>query len=149
MEMMINNAKRTIEMTKTFAKKASIYGTEEYEKLQNVRRDYPMYTVTIKKEKSSDNLKGLTNQYMEKYIKNHDDEETLADFYILIGRNADGTRNVDAIDRASYGEVKQWFLNLHPEIDPKSQRNRINEILNKAKNKNSESRDTAVIAKIA
>lgn len=70
---------RTIEMTKKFAAASSKFGTEEYKTLQEVRRDYPSYkvvTITRKASKSdSSAFKGLTYEYMEKYIAGHDDEE--------------------------------------------------------------------------
>ena len=43
--IIINNNARTIEINKTFAAKASIYGSDEYVVLQKARRDYPNYYV--------------------------------------------------------------------------------------------------------
>ena len=38
--MIINEAKRAIELTKAEATKAKVYGTVEYNALQNARKDY-------------------------------------------------------------------------------------------------------------
>ena len=45
----INETKRTIEVTKAFYKEASKYGTEQYNDLQAVRRDYPNFKVVTNK----------------------------------------------------------------------------------------------------
>lgn len=39
----INHENRTLVMDKTFAKAASFVGSNEYNLLQNARRDYPAY----------------------------------------------------------------------------------------------------------
>ena len=84
----INAKNRTIELTKTFATASSKFGSPEYEQLQMARKDYPNYkvvTITRKAPKSDKpTFKGLTYEYMEKYIKSHDNaEENMAEvFYI-------------------------------------------------------------------
>ncbi len=67
----INTNKGTIEMTKTFAKAASRFGSEEYNNLQQARKDYPNFKVVEKKVKCGDRMKGLTIVYMERYINEH------------------------------------------------------------------------------
>ena len=63
-------------LTKAFAVKAAIFGTDEYKMLQEARRDYPGYKVTVGKTKEAKNIyAGLDYAYMEKYIAAHDDEE--------------------------------------------------------------------------
>lgn len=74
----INNKARTIEMTKKFEKAASRFGSDEYKALQEARKDYPTYKVVVKTSttKSKESFKGLTYDYMEKYIDAHDKEGT-------------------------------------------------------------------------
>lgn len=115
--MTINNKKMTIEVTKAFAKKASKFNTKEYKDLQSVRKDYPNYEVVIRTNKTSKNsFKGLTFEYMETYIKAHDDENntTMKDFLDLRGLSKEA---VEAMaDSASYGEIKAWFFEQYPQI---------------------------------
>ena len=62
------NTKKTIEMTKAFAKAASDPRSDEYALLQKVRNDYPTYSVvkrTVKHKKSQEHYAGLTYEYME------------------------------------------------------------------------------------
>ena len=75
----INTAANTIEMTKEFAKKAKYFGTDEYNMLQIARKDYPTFSVTTKKTKSKENYKGLTLDYMKKYIELHPQTLVLED----------------------------------------------------------------------
>ena len=63
-------------LPKSFAAKAAIFGTDEYKMLQEARRDYPGYKVTVGKTKEAKNIyAGLDYAYMEKYIEAHDNEE--------------------------------------------------------------------------
>ncbi len=113
----INERKRIIEVTKAFAKEASKFGTEEYSNLQEVRRDYPNFKVVTKKTASKSNgFKGLTLDYMAKYIAEHDtDNKVMTEFNILCGKDHEGNK-VEFAEAASYGEIKKWFLNTYPEI---------------------------------
>lgn len=115
----INYKEKTIELTKSFAKAASHYGTEEYKTLAEVRKDFPTYEVIIKAsaKRKKDSFKGLTYAYMEAYLKakvtkekNDKNEKLLKEFY-----NLRSTEN-EVVRQASYGEIKTWFLDNCPEI---------------------------------
>lgn len=127
----INETKRTIEVTKAFYKEASKYGTDQYNDLQAVRRDYPNFkVVTNKTANKSNGFKGLTLEYMENYIKGHDnDNEIMSEFNILCGKDQDGNK-VEFAESASYGEIKKWFLNTYPQI--KEYHNKLENILKKS-----------------
>lgn len=63
----INHENRTLVMDRTFAKAASFVGSNEYNLLQDARRDYPSYQVTlrsIKKKEDKESYRGLT--YLKK-----------------------------------------------------------------------------------
>ena len=126
----INFQKQTIEMTKTFANSASNYGSEAYNELMNAKRDVPSYSVTIVKtaSKKKDSFKGLNLQYMKKYIteKSGTDSEQMKDFNLLCGNTDD-----ELAAKASFGEIKMWFLTQYPEIE--KARQNIDEIIAKAK----------------
>ena len=115
--MTINSKKMTIEVTKAFAKKASKFNTKEYKELQSVRRDYPDFEVVVRTSKTNKNsYKGLTFEYMETYIKAHDDENNsiMKDFLDLRGLSDEA---IEAMaDSASYGEIKAWFFEQYPQI---------------------------------
>ena len=115
----INDKKMTIEMTKAVANRAKKFNTVEYKDLQMVRKDYPNYTVVIKttsKKNNKNQFKGLTYNYMEKYIEAHDDEEKsiMREYLDMRALSEDA---IEAMaDALSYGEIKAWFLDKYPQI---------------------------------
>lgn len=114
----INNKARTIEMTKKFEKAARRFGSDEYKMLQEARKDYPTYKVVVKTStaKSKESFKGLTYEYMEKYIAAHDDEDkTIMADYEMLRATSDEAKTVLA-EASSYGEIKKWFFEKFPEI---------------------------------
>lgn len=109
--------KSQIVMDRTFAKRCENTNSEEYARLQQVRKDYPNFTVVrreISKNPNSEHYKGLTYEYMVKYILAHgtDDERknNLAEFHEkqLIASCHDRSRR--------YPAIKSWFLEKYPEI---------------------------------
>ena len=114
----VKAATRSIEVSKKFNTLASRYGTDEYKALQEVRRDYPGFKVvevsTSKAPKTS--YKGLTYDYMEKYILSHDDEKNSAmNEYMNLRAMTDEAEEACA-EACSYQEIKTWFLDKYPAI---------------------------------
>ncbi len=108
---------REIVITKSFDKAASRFGTDEYEALQQARRDNPSYRVVVKSSRSNktDHFKGLTYDFMEKYIASHDNaDERMAEFNDLRATSEEAKEF--GIGSASYGEIKAWFFKSYPEI---------------------------------
>ena len=69
-KMKINEAARTIEMTKMFYRAACQFGTTEYKMLQEARRDYPGFKTAIAQPKKNskaqnESYKGLDYKYMD------------------------------------------------------------------------------------
>ena len=115
--MKINEKKFTIEITKTFAQKAARVGSPEYYELLEVRHNFPKFKVVVNQTKSKDSFKGLTYEYMAKYILAHDDKEgsNMAVFNELRGTIVEGDDELQA-ESLTYGEIKMWFLDTYPEI---------------------------------
>ncbi len=104
-------------MTTTFKKKCSNTRSEEYELLQNVRRDYPNFTVITRHIKKNPNKKvyrGLTYDFMREYIANHTDEETAAELLTELENNIEISRCHNMAYR--YPVIKKWFFEHFPEI---------------------------------
>ena len=128
-------SKQVIEMTKAEAKAAGTYGTAEFEELANLRKEFPNFRIVTKASKSRDNMKGLDTNYMERYIKAHDNSEDkaiLKEFYSLRGLDENG-KKMDFAPVAPYGTLKQWFLTYYPEVGKMN--DTVNEILKKAEAK--------------
>lgn len=114
----VNSKKHTIEMTKKFAKSASRVGSEEYNLLQATRKDYPNYSIVTKATatKKRETFKGLTFDYMEKYIKTHDDENNsiMAEYEMMRGTSEEAQEML--AESMSYHEIKDWFFKKYPAI---------------------------------
>ena len=113
----LNHAKREIVMDRTFAKFAENTMSAEYAHLQQVRKDYPTYTVTKRQIKRNDNkesYKGLTYEYMETYILSHGTSETR----IANLREFNEMRLIAECHSKAfrYPVIKAWFLEMYPEV---------------------------------
>ena len=120
LNLKVNHQTRTIEMNKTFADKASRFGSDEYDALMLAREQNPGYTMKVitRKTTKSDkpSYKGLTYEYMEKYILAHDDEEqTIMNEYMALRGMTDEAEDALA-DSLTYQEMKEWFLDKFPAI---------------------------------
>ena len=62
----INYRKNTIEITAAFAKKASRYGSKEYEDMVNIRSNFPTFTISVVNttSKRKGTFKGLSYECM-------------------------------------------------------------------------------------
>jgi hypothetical protein len=99
----INYQKSTIEITKSFEKKASVFGSEAYIELSDARKEFPAFRLVIKANKSSSAFKGMDYDFMIAYIEKHENaEQRKAEFGKL---RASGL---------TYGEIKQWFIDTYP-----------------------------------
>ena len=118
--MKINYTSMTIEMTKAEAKNAGKVGTDTYKDLIAAMQQFPNYkilVVTRAAAKKSCDYKGLTYDYMEKYIKSHDDEaKSIMTEYKNLRGESDEAKEALA-DSCSYQEIKTWFLAKFPAIE--------------------------------
>ena len=113
----LNHKEKLIVMDRTFAKFAENARSDEYQILQSVKRDYPDYTVvrkTIKKNTSKETYKGLTYDYMRKYIGSHETKKETA----VITAELDELIEISKCHSQSkrYPVIKKWFLEKYPEI---------------------------------
>ena len=116
----VDVANSRLVMDRTFAKNCAIAGSAEYNLLQSARKDYPNFTVeqrTIKRNANKECYRGLTYEYMKKYILAHDDEKgsIMAIFHELRGNVVSEDDELQA-ESLTYGEIKMWFLDTYPEI---------------------------------
>ena len=108
----IDYTNRQIIMDRTFARLAKIVGSEEYNLLQTARRDYEGFHVvtrTIRRNDKKECYRGLTYDYMERYILLHDKADERK-------REFDELRLIAECHSKRYPIIKQWFLQQYPEI---------------------------------
>jgi hypothetical protein len=109
-----------IEMSKTEAKAAGKINSEKFNELHTLRTMYPTFEIVIKapsmKTTSRENYKGLTYEYMEKYIATHDDDKKSirAEYEMMRGTSEEAKEAL--AESYSYYEMKIWFLNKFPAI---------------------------------
>jgi len=114
----INHENKAIVMDRTFAKFAEDTRSEEYAHLQQVRKDYPTYKVSLRKIKSSPNKEryaGLTYDYMRKYIMRYVKDmtervETLHELEDMIFISECHSKS------KRYPTIKKWFLETFPKV---------------------------------
>ena len=99
----LNYATEIIEITKAFEKKAGIYGSQAYNELATVRKDFPNFKLKISESRGSNGFKGMDYDFMRTYISAHEDAEK---------RSAEFEKLVE--NKLSYGEIKQWFISEFP-----------------------------------
>ena len=117
--MKINQRNQTIEMSKKFAKAAAVFGSKEYRQLQEVRQDYPNFrvvTVSRKAVAKKETVKGLSYEYMERYIQKYDDDKKsiMAEYLMLRGKTAEAEEAL--AESCTYLEMREWFLKKFPAI---------------------------------
>lgn len=141
----IDFTNNTITMTKAVAEKASKYGSEEYRELMQVRKDFPTFEVkVIATPKRKTEFKGLNYAFMKQYIMNckrADKDEIQKDFEEL-------TTKIDGCDVASFGEVRQWFLETFPDIKNhrKNHRAKMDNILSNPRKTVTEENNTNIVS---
>ena len=118
--MKINYTSMTIEMTKAESKAAGKFGTEAYKDLITAMQQFPNFKIQVATRaatKKTCEYKGLTYDYMKKYIEKHDDEnKTIMNEYENL-RGVSVEAKAALADSCSYQEIKKWFLSKFPEIE--------------------------------
>ena len=114
----INHTNSTIVMDRTFAKLAENTMSVEYAHLQQVRKDYPTYTVIqrqIERNSNKETFKGLTYEYMEAYIMTHGATAEIIQANI---KEFDEMRLISQCHSKAfrYPVIKSWFLEKYPEV---------------------------------
>ena len=110
-EMTINHDAKTLTVTKDFMMKAGQFGTPEFEKALEAKRDFPGYTLvvrTIKRNSEKRTYGKLTYEVMAQFIASHEKDEAvrkakLKEFELI--------KEWAKTQKAAYAKVKEWFLN--------------------------------------
>ena len=117
----LNYRKHTIEITKSFEKKASKYNSDEYRMLSKVRRENPDFRVVIVagSKGRADTYKGLTYDYMKKYMEMKEDKEGL-EILSQIRKQKDDELSFEKTQ--SFLKTRKWFLEKYPELKVKTKK---------------------------
>ena len=97
----------TAQVSKTFAKRAVIFGTEEYKLWREYKKDFPeaqMTTKSIKKNPDKKTNKNMTYENMKSFIKSLPNCEDLEKEY-------ERTKELAKVSPSPYRVVLTWFEN--------------------------------------
>ena len=115
-EIRVNFETRTIEVSKSFSKKASVYGSKEYQALQSAKGENDGFSIKVLSGKKSNRIthKGLTYEVMRNYIRNHDSTGRMIELFEnrLMGFTEEGLPC-----ESTYGAMKVWFFEQYPEVE--------------------------------
>lgn len=136
----INYAKKAIEISKDYAKKASIYGSDEYIELKNAKNDFPTFRVVVKSSPKRKFEDKLTIKDMATYIREHSGEESeeMKTFAELRGVPVKDAASIfETVDSASFFQIKKWFFDTYSELNKRTEnrQKRIKAILADAEEK--------------
>ena len=107
-----DHANQQIIIGKAFSKRQSDIESQEYKTLCKVVQAFPQYKVVVKEIKKNphkESYKGLTYQYMERYI---DVKGTRVD-----RQEYDDMRLLSKCHSRRFPVIKQWFLRKYPEVE--------------------------------
>ena len=129
----IDHSKKTIIIPKGISKKASTYGTDEYNAFLAVRESFPGYEISVREIKrtpsrkdTKDSLRGLTYEYIERFLNKYGTDEQKLEYELL--RNPihdDGLKSKSS----SYIEIRKWFLRTFSQV--LEYQKKVNEILSR------------------
>jgi len=95
-------------VSKAFAKRAAIYGTQEYKLWREIKEDFPNAKMNIKGAKNTP-FRNLTYSNIEKYIKYIDNEEqNIMSEYKKI-------KKLSIVQVSPYKFVREWFETKFPD----------------------------------
>lgn len=104
----VNEKQKTIRIGKTFSKKASVYGSKEYNILHTVKAENPGFTVEVSKRKAT--VSPLTVAFMDAVVKAENDTAKNDEYTDLKKAVADS-----GIPYTTEKVLRDWFKKNYPE----------------------------------
>jgi hypothetical protein len=113
----IDHARKEIVVSKELAKKASVYGSEEYNFILALKRDNAGYDVVTRNTTSKKSaFDKITINDMRAYIKKHDPDGVLISKFEAMVNEEKG----DNLMRTSFFAIKKWFFEQYPDLKAKA-----------------------------
>lgn len=149
--IVVNRAKKVIEITKAFEKASSIFGSEAYEMRKRVENENPGFVFAIKASSKRSLEESLKLKDIFYYVNKKSGEESseMATLKELCGVSIkDAEDKFEAVEAAHFTKIKEWFFKTYPEIGNKTvnRNKRIAEILANAGKKTADNVEAATLA---
>ena len=97
----------TLTINKTFEKQASIFNSEAYKIIKQLRVDYPKMVIVRTERNKNTNRKSITFAQMGQYISIFDENGVLQEQFEKV-------KAMSKIQASPYKYVKTWFENQFP-----------------------------------
>ena len=134
-QIFVNDRKHALEITKTFSKKASMFGSLEYKELRNAKLQNPSYRVVIKSTPKKRLEDRISMNDIEMYIFEHGGNNCVEMKALLELRglivNEDGSKT-RVNESASFPAIKKWFFATYSELTTKERDKAIQTIIAEA-----------------
>ncbi len=101
---------RTLVVSRSFLKKASVPFSEEYDMLVRLTKQHPDFKIVVKTTASRKPQFMPTYDKMVDYIHRQDNAENLMEEF-------DAVRQMARMHNSAYMYVRRWFLTQFPELD--------------------------------
>lgn len=113
----VNELERTITISATMNKKASVFGSDEYDLLRKAKKDNPTFKVVVAKRKPA-KYKKLTKDFMMRFMNDLPDTYENKLNNLTFGEMIDGLhKKGNEKPEYKYGEITQWFVDKYPDYD--------------------------------
>ena len=112
-----NHADKEIIITKAFETEANAVGSNAYNELVRIRKDFPDYTIKrkeITKKENKKSFKGLTIEEMKRFLATVGEKDV--ELFEKVCKVAAGKQG-------KYAIIKKWFLNNYKEAYEKEMEN--------------------------
>ena len=117
----VDHIEKKVVCSKSFLRKASQYGTEEYKAFVGIERDFSSYkvmTAETKKAKTKMSMKGLSREFMEHYITTRFNEDA-PDYIDFMGLKKMAQDEEGKYLPNTYMKMRKWFVDKYPDWDGK------------------------------
>lgn len=140
----INYTKRAIEISKSFAKASSIFGSEAYNELKEAKNDFPTFRVVVKTTSKRSVEDRITMDDIIRYVatKSGENSEQMETLKELRGVSLKDSKDIFTVEEsASFMQIKKWFFATYPEVAKRTdaRKKKIDEIIANAVANNKQS----------
>ena len=109
--LILDHKHNKILMSRDFARRYTNTESEEFKLFQAVKACYSSYAVevgVIRKKENKESYRGLTYQYMERYISVKGSTEEMEEYKNM--------HFLSECHKVRYPAIKRWFLNKYPDV---------------------------------
>lgn len=120
----IDFKKEIINITASFSERANIVNSKEYKELCQLRKDYRDFTFKYapKVKANKETYKGLTNAFIDQYVKDHDDTVR---YTAELNQAKELYKQLNNGRPATNPQLKKWFTSTFPHVTGAEIRDRI------------------------